>query len=101
MTSAKVLAIGAPPAFRQQVAHSLGESPESVDWLPSVIAAEEFVVVRHMAPEVIALSPEIKDADALGIADFIAKQSPATAVVLVRHEQANGLFPRRRRPFSR
>lgn len=93
MTNARVLAIGAPPAFRQQVARSLGEATESVDWLPSVTAAEEFVVVRHMAPEVIALSPEIKDADALGIADFISKHSPATAVVLVRNQQANGLLP--------
>jgi pilus assembly protein CpaE len=93
MTNAKVLAIGTPPAFRVQVARTLGESPESVDWLSSVTAAEEFVVVRHMSPEVIALSPDVKDADALGIADFIAKHSPATAVVWVRNEQANGLLP--------
>ena len=93
MTQAKVLAIGAPPTFRQDVARALNQSPEAVDWLPSVTAAEEFVVVRHMRPDILALSPEVKDADALGVADFMAKHSPATAVVLVRHTPANGLLP--------
>lgn len=93
MTQAKVLAIGAPPAFRQQVARALDESPESVDWLPSVTAAEEFVVMRHMCPDVLVLSPDVKDADALGLADFMSKHSPATSVVLVRHAATNGLLP--------
>ncbi len=88
----KVLAIGAPPTFRQQVARALEASPEAVDWLPTVTAAEEFVVVRHMEPDVVVLSPEIKDPDALGIADFMAKNSPATAVVLVRYQSFNGLL---------
>ena len=93
MTQAKVLAIGAPPTFRQDVARALDQSPESVDWLPSVTAAEEFVVVRHLCPDVLVLSPEVKDPDALGVADFMAKHSPATAVVLVRHASVNGLLP--------
>ena len=93
MTPAKVLAIGAPPTFRQDIARSLNMSPEGVDWLPSVTAAEEFVVVRHLCPDVLALSPDVKDADALGVADFMAKHSPATAVVLVRQSPVAGLLP--------
>ena len=93
MSSPTILAIGSPPSFRQQVAGSLGLAPESVDWLPSVTAAEEFVVVRHMTPDVLVLSPEVKDADALGVADFILKHAPATAVVMVRHSSPNGLLP--------
>ena len=93
MTPPKVLAIGAPPTFRQDIARALNQSPEAVDWLPSVTAAEEFVVVRHMHPDILALSPEVKDADALGVADFMAKHSPATAVVLVRYTAAVGLLP--------
>ncbi|HWL66674.1 MAG TPA: P-loop NTPase [Actinomycetota bacterium] len=89
----RILAIGAPPTFRQDVARCMDASPETVDWLPSVTAAEEFVVVRHMEPDVMVLSPEIKDADALGVADFMAKHSPATAVILVRYTSPNGLLP--------
>jgi pilus assembly protein CpaE len=93
MSSPTILAIGSPSSFRQQVAGAIGLAPESVDWLPSVTAAEEFVVVRHMAPDVLVLSPDVKDADALGVADFILKHAPATAVVMVRHSSPNGLLP--------
>ncbi|MGH2808680.1 MAG: AAA family ATPase [Actinomycetota bacterium] len=93
MTQARVLAIGTPPTFRQDVARALDCSPDSVEWLPSVTAAEEFVVVQHLSPHVIVLSAEVKDPDALGIADFIQRSSPTTAVVLVRDRAAGGLLP--------
>ena len=93
MTSARVLAIGTPPTFRQDVARSLDMSPDSVDWLPSVTAAEEFIVVRHMSPHVIVLSAEVKDPDALGIADFIQRSTPTTAVVMVRDRASAALLP--------
>lgn len=93
MTSARVLAIGTPPTFRQEVARALDMSPDSVDWLPSVTAAEEFIVVRHMQPHVIVLSAEVKDPDALGIADFIQRSTPTTAVVMVRDRASAALLP--------
>ena len=93
MTAARVLAIGTPPTFRQDVARAIDCSPDSVEWLPSVTAAEEFVVVQHLAPHVIVLSSEVKDGDALGIADFIQRSSPTTAVVLVRDRASAGLLP--------
>lgn len=93
MTSARVLAIGTPPTIRQEVARALDMSPDSVDWLPSVTAAEEFIVVRHMQPHVIVLSAEVKDPDALGIADFIQRSTPTTAVVMVRDRASAALLP--------
>lgn len=93
MTSARVLAIGTPPTFRQDVARALDMSPDSVDWLPSVTAAEEIIVVRHMSPHVIVLSAEVKDPDALGIADFIQRSTPTTAVVMVRDRASAALLP--------
>jgi pilus assembly protein CpaE len=92
MTEVRVLAIGTPIAFRQQVARALGADEDSIDWLPSVTAAEESVVVTHLAPHVLVLSSDVKDADALGIGDFIAKSSPTTAVVLVRNQASSGLM---------
>jgi pilus assembly protein CpaE len=93
MATPRILAIGTPPTFRQDVANALDMGPDAVDWLPSVTAAEEFLVVRHMSPHVIALSPDIKEPDALGIADFAANSTPTTAVVLIRNGPANGLLP--------
>ena len=92
MTQARVLAIGAPHTFRDQVARSLKLDADDVDWLPSVTAAEESMVVTNLAPHVLVLSHEVKDADALGIGDFVGKSSPATAVVLVRDQLTPGLL---------
>ena len=92
MNDPRVLAIGAPHTFRDQVARALGLDEDRVDWLPSVTAAEESVVVKNLAPHVLVLSHEVKDADALGIGDFIAKSSPTTAVVLVRDQPSTGLL---------
>lgn len=92
MTIPRVLAIGSPPEFRDQVARCLHLDPEDVDWLPSVTAAEESVVVKNLSPHVLVLSHEVKDADALGIGDFVQKSSPATAVVVVRDRPTTGLL---------
>ncbi|HET7481752.1 MAG TPA: P-loop NTPase [Actinomycetota bacterium] len=92
MTKPRVLAIGMPVEFRQQVARALDVDQDEVDWLPSVTAAEESVVVTHLAPHVLALSSDVKDADALGIGDFISTSSPTTAVILVRDTPSPGLM---------
>ncbi len=92
MTVPRVLAIGAPPTFRDQVARCLHLEEDDVDWLPSVTAAEESVVVKNLAPHVLVLSHEVKDADALGIGDFLQKSSPTTAVIVVRDRPTSGLM---------
>lgn len=92
MTEPRVLAIGTPHTFREQVARSLRLEDDRVDWLPSVTAAEESIVVANLAPHVLVLSHEVKDADALGIGDFVGKSSPTTAVLLVRDSQTPGLL---------
>lgn len=92
MSEPRVLAIGTPHTFREQVARSLQLDDDAVDWLPSVTAAEESVVVKNLALHVLVLSHEVKDADALGIGDFISKASPTTAVVLVRERPTTGLL---------
>jgi pilus assembly protein CpaE len=39
------------------------------------------------------LSPEVKEADALGLAEFVGRTAPGTAIVLVRDHTWNGLLP--------
>lgn len=92
MSTPRVLAIGAPHTFRDEIARALEVDHDDVDWLASVTAAEESVVVTNLAPHVLVLSPEVKDADALGIGDFISRSAPTTAVVLVRDHASAGLL---------
>ena len=93
MTDARVVAVGSPPTFRQQVARALQADPESVQWVPSVTAAEGYMSEQQRSPEVLVLSPAVKEPDAFGLAEFIGRTSPATAVLLVRDRTMNGLLP--------
>jgi pilus assembly protein CpaE len=92
-SSAKVIAVGAPPTFRQEVARALDAGVEQVEWMPTVTAVEEWLGDRNQMAEVLVLSPTIKDLDAFGLAQFLGRSSPATAVVLVRDRAGNGLLP--------
>jgi pilus assembly protein CpaE len=91
---ARIVAVGAPQVFRQQVAWALESDPEQVDWVPSVTAAEEYMVANRGAADVLVLSPGVKDTDALGLAQYVTSTSPTTAVVLVRERGiGNGFLP--------
>jgi len=80
-----VLAIGNPPAFRQQVARAATNGSEAVvEWMPSVVAAEEALLLGDAPPDVVVISPGIKDADAFGLLGFVNQVSPTTALILVR-----------------
>jgi pilus assembly protein CpaE len=92
MTTPRVLTIGAPPTFRQEVAHAIDVSPELIDWMPSITAAEE-VLALEQAPDVIVVSPEVKDFDALGLAEYVLHVAPTTAIVLVRENPPKSLLP--------
>jgi pilus assembly protein CpaE len=93
MTTADVVAVGAPPTFRQQVARALGREPAQVEWMPSVTAVEGLLAEGHALPSVVVLSPVIKEIDAFGLAEFVGRRAPGTAVVLVRDRPMNGSLP--------
>ena len=93
MTDASVVAVGTPQSFRQQLARSLELEPEEVGWVQSATAAEELLIGAYTSVDVLVLSPEVKEADALGLAEFVGRTSPGTAIVLVRDHTWNGLLP--------
>jgi len=93
MTGGRVIAVGTPPTFRQQVARALALASEQVEWLPSVTAVEELLGDRQERADVLVLSPGIKELDAFGLAQFLGRTSPTTAVVLVRERAPNGILP--------
>jgi pilus assembly protein CpaE len=92
VTGSRVVAVGPPMTFRQQVARALSREPDDVEWMPTVTAVEG-TFHENQAPSVVVLSPAVKELDAFGLAEFLARSSPATAVLLVRDRALNGTLP--------
>jgi pilus assembly protein CpaE len=93
VTDASVVAVGTPQSFRQQLARSLEVEPDEIGWVQSATAAEELLISAFSSVDVLVLSPEVKEPDALGLAEFCGRQAPGTAIVLVRDHTWNGLLP--------
>lgn len=93
MTWSGVVAVGTPQQFRQQLARSLELEPEEIDWVSSVTGAEELLETAEEPVDVLVLSPEVKEPDALGLAEFVGRQAPGTAIVMARDHTWNGLLP--------
>ena len=93
MNDTSIVAVGTPQSFRQQLARALEIEPEEIGWVQSATAAEELLIHTFTAVEVLVLSPEVKEPDALGLAEFVGRQAPGTAIVLVRDHTWNGLLP--------
>jgi pilus assembly protein CpaE len=88
-----VFAVGTPQTFRVTLARALEVEPEDIGWVQSVTAAEEVLVEADDPVDVLVLSPEVKDPDALGLAEFVGRTAPMTAIVMVRDKSWNGLLP--------
>src|SRR4030095_11064081 len=90
----QVIAVGTPQSFRAALARSLEVEDDAVGWVQSVVAAEEILVDHsdHSA-HVLVVSPEVREPDALGLAEFVGRVAPMTAVVVVRDKSWNGLLP--------
>jgi len=93
VTEANVYAVGTPQSFRQQVARAIEVEPDAVGWVQSPTAAEEMLIKAYGPVDVLVLSPEVKEPDALGLAEFVGRSAPGTAIVLVRDHTWNGLLP--------
>jgi DNA-binding NarL/FixJ family response regulator len=89
----QVIAVGTPQTFRAALARSLEVELDAVGWVQSVTAAEEILVEADNSAHVLVLSPEVKEPDALGLAEFVGRAAPMTAIVVVRDKTWNGLLP--------
>lgn len=89
----QVIAVGTPQTFRTTLARALEAEPEEIGWVQSVTAAEEVLVETHEPVDVLVLSPEVKEPDALGLAEFVGRTAPMTAIIMVRDRQGNGMLP--------
>lgn len=93
MIQQQVIAVGTPQSFRSALARSLEVEPDDVGWVQSVTAAEEILVETNHSAHVLVLSPEVKEPDALGLAEFVGRAAPMTAIIVVRDKSWNGLLP--------
>jgi DNA-binding NtrC family response regulator len=89
----QVIAVGTPQSFRAALARSLEVEDDAVGWVQSVVAAEEILVESDQSAHVLVVSPEVREPDALGLAEFVGRVAPMTAVVVVRDKSWNGLLP--------
>lgn len=95
MTDKRVVAVGGSKDFPPEVARALGASPEDVAWLPSIASAQRAIAEAKGASfDVVVLAPSVSDDEAISLAEFTAKESPATSVLLVRDVPVDGAFPR-------
>jgi pilus assembly protein CpaE len=89
----QIIAVGTPQTFRAALARSLEVELDAVGWVQSVVAAEEVLVDAGQTAHVLVLSPEVREPDALGLAEFVGRVAPMTAVIVVREKSWNGLLP--------
>jgi len=94
VTLQPVIAVGATQSFRAALARSMEVETDEVGWVQSVIAAEEILADQtdHTA-RVLVLSPEVKELDALGLAEFVGRTAPMTAIIAVQEKATNGFLP--------
>lgn len=93
MNSPRVVVVG-EPTFRQQVAQAMGLPAETLSWAADAAAVEKTMVDASGETHLVAISPQVVETDALQIAEFTNRVSPATAVVLVRSMTPNGSLTR-------
>ncbi len=94
MMDARVVAVGGLPSFPPEVARALGASPDAVSWLPSISSAQRAMAEEGQAFDIVVLAPSVGDDEAIALAEFSARESAATAVLLVRDIPVDGSFPR-------
>jgi pilus assembly protein CpaE len=91
----RVVAVGAPQEFRDQVALALGVAESgAVEWVPTVTAAEELLLRSEHPVEVLVVAPKVKEADAFGLAETAMRTSPATTVIFAREGDRERIAPR-------
>lgn len=93
MTQQQILVVGTPQSFRATLARAMEAEPEEIGWVQSVVAAEEILVETHDPVDVLVLSPEVKEPDAFGLAEFVGRTAPMTAIIMVRDKSWNGMLP--------
>jgi DNA-binding NarL/FixJ family response regulator len=93
MRKNSVIAAGLPRSFREEVARAVEAEPDEIVWVQSMPSVEEYLIRTHAPVDLIVLSSQVHEPDALPMAEFVARTSPHTAIILVRDHTSSGLLP--------
>ena len=94
MTRPRVAAVGGSEVFPALVARVLGSSVDDIVVIPSVASAERTIAQGGALFDVVVLAPSVGEDEAGSIADFMSREVPTTAVIVVRESPVDGAFPR-------
>jgi pilus assembly protein CpaE len=94
MTKPHVVAVGGNEDFVPLVARVLGTSPDDIIAVPSIASAERAMAEGDRVFDVVVLAPTVAEDDAGTISEFVSKEIPTTAVIVVRDSPVDGAFPR-------
>jgi DNA-binding NarL/FixJ family response regulator len=92
MKGHSIIAAGTPVSFREEVARAIAVEPGEIGWLQSMPAIEEYLMSAHAPVDLIVLSPEVHEANAVPMVEFVARASPHTSIILVRDHVSDGLL---------
>ena len=93
MIQQQVIAVGTSQNFRSTLARAIEVELDAVGWTQSVVAAEEMLGDSDHPAHVLVLSPDVREPDALGLAEFVGRTAPMTTVIVAREKSWNGLLP--------
>ena len=91
MSTSDVLTVGGPKSFHADVAKALGVKPDEVARAATTQEADALVLGADSL-RVVVISPEVPEDEALDIACSVVAGRPATAVILARKGDMNGLL---------
>jgi pilus assembly protein CpaE len=94
MTQPRIAAVGGNAAFVPLVARVLGSSPDDLTVINSVASAERAIAEGDRLFDVVVLGPTVAEKDAASLAEFVSKEVPTTAVIVVRDAPVDGAFSR-------
>ena len=94
MTQPRIAAVGGNAAFVPLVARVLGSSPDDLTVITSVASAERAIAEGDRVFDVVVLGPTVAEKDAASLAEFVSKEVPTTAVIVVRDAPVDGAFSR-------
>ena len=93
MTMTRLTTVGGPKGFRRDVARAAGVPAEDVEWVSAADAPHHLLQGAAAWPDILVVSPDTQEAEAIDLAETAAISSPTTVVVLVRDRIDNGLLP--------
>lgn len=86
----KVISVGSSPNFYRDVTEALRARPEDVNWVQSTESFGSRFAELRGATELVVISPEVDQDQALEIARTVSASAPPTPTVLVRTSPLNG-----------